>query len=143
VKIKRVFSAAVVAVLGYLFTLFLQFNGDFSLNFFNFLLFISYWISPFVGVVLADWWLRGRSADAWSIVDFAKLNSGVLALVALVVGFAVGIPFQNSSLGYEWGGPFNWVTANYLHYADLAYYVGGLVAFAIYWFGARRALRRA
>ena len=73
VKIKRVFSAAAVAVLGYLFTLFLQFNGDFSLNFFNFLLFISYWISPFVGVVLADWWLRGRSADAWSIVDFARL----------------------------------------------------------------------
>jgi NCS1 family nucleobase:cation symporter-1 len=143
VKIKRVFSAAAVAFLGYLFTLFLQFNGDFSLNFFNFLLFISYWISPFVGVVLADWWLRGRSADAWSIVDFARLNAGITALVALVVGFIVGIPFQNSSLGYEWGGPFNWATANYLHGADLAYYVGGLVAFGIYWFGARRALQRA
>ena len=143
VKIKRVFSAAAVAFLGYLFTLFLQFNGDFSLNFFNFLLFISYWISPFVGVVLADWWLRRRNADAWSIVDFAQLNSGIVALVALVVGFAVGIPFQNSSLGYEWGGPFNWVTANYLHGADLAYYVGGLVAFAIYWFGARRTVQRA
>jgi hypothetical protein len=35
------------------------------------------------------------------------------------------------------------VTANYLHFADLAYYVGGLVAFLIYWFGARRALQRA
>lgn len=143
VKMRRVFSAAVVAVLGYLFTLFLQFNGDFSLNFFNFLLFISYWISPFVGVVLADWWLRGRHADAWSIVDFARLNSGIVALVALVVGFVAGIPFQNSSLGYEWGGPFNWMTANYLHGADLAYYVGGLVAFGIYWFGARSAVQRA
>ena len=98
-----------MAVLGFLFTLFLQYNGDFSLNFFNFLLFISYWISPFVGVVLADWWLRGRSADAWSIVDFAR-STGTSALVALVVGFVAGIPFQNSSLGYEWGGPFNWVT---------------------------------
>jgi NCS1 family nucleobase:cation symporter-1 len=142
VRIKRVFSAAAVAVLGYLFTLFLQFNGDFSLNFFNFLLFISYWISPFVGVVLADWWLRGRRADATSVVDFARLPSGTVALVALVVGFAVGIPFQNSSLGYEWGGPFNWVTANYLHGADLAYYVGGLVAFLIYWFGARGSVQR-
>jgi NCS1 family nucleobase:cation symporter-1 len=143
VKIKRVFSAAAVAILGYLFTLFLQFNGEFSANFYNFLLFISYWISPFVGVVLADWWLRGRSANAWSIVDFARLPSGTAALVALVVGFAVGIPFQNSGLGYEWGGPFNWVTANYLHGADLAYYVGGLVAFLIYWFGARGAVQRA
>ena len=142
VKVKRVVSAAAVAVLGYLFTLFLQYNGEFSANFFNFLLFISYWISPFVGVVLADWWLRGRQADAMSVVDFARLPSGTMALVALVVGFAVGIPFQNSSLGYEWGGPFNYVTANYLHGADLAYYVGGLVAFLIYWLGAREALQR-
>ena len=58
-------------------------------------------------------------------------------------GFAVGIPFQNSSLGYSWGGPFNYITATYLHGADLAYYVGGAVAFLIYWFGARSALRRA
>ena len=58
-----------------------------------------------------------------------------------MAGFVVGIPFQNSSLGYDWGGPFNYVTANYLHGADLAYYVGGIVAFAIYWIGARRAIR--
>jgi NCS1 family nucleobase:cation symporter-1 len=143
VKIKRVYSAAAVAVLGFLFTLFLQNNGEFSLNFFNFLLFVSYWISPFVGVVLADWWLRRRTADPSTVVDFARLPSGTVALVALVVGFAVGIPFQNSSLGYDWGGPFNWVTANYLHGADLAYYVGGLVAFLIYWFAARSSVQRA
>jgi NCS1 family nucleobase:cation symporter-1 len=142
-RIKRVYSAAAVAVLGFLFTLYLQYSGDFALNFFNFLLFISYWISPFVGVVIADWWLRGRRADPNSIVDFARLPSGTIALVALVVGFLVGIPFQNSSLGYTWGGPFNYVTANYLHGADLAYYVGGAVAFLIYWFGARSVASRA
>ena len=142
-RIPRVYSAAAVAALGFLFTLFLQYNGDFAGNFINFILFISYWITPFVGVVLADWWLRGRQADATSIVDFARLPSGTVALVALVVGFVVGIPFQNSALGYNVGGPFNYVTATYLHGADLAYYVGGLVAFAIYWFGARSMLRRA
>ncbi len=142
-RIPRVYSAAAVAALGFLFTLFLQYNGDFAGNFINFILFISYWITPFVGVVLADWWLRGRQADATSIVDFARLPSGTVALVALVVGFVVGIPFQNSTLGYNVGGPFNYVTATYLHGADLAYYVGGLVAFAIYWFGTRSTLRRA
>jgi len=141
IRVKRIYSAAAVAVLGFLFTLVLQYSGNFSTNFFNFLLFISYWISPFVGVVLADWWLRGRRADARSIVDFASLPSGSLALIALVVGFAVGIPFQNSSLGYAWGGPFNYITANYLHGADLAYYVGGAVAFLIYWLGARSRQR--
>jgi nucleobase:cation symporter-1, NCS1 family len=140
-KIPRVYSAAGVAVLGFLFTLYLQYNGDFAGNFINFILFISYWITPFVGVVLADWWLRGRKADAMSIVDYARLPSGMVALIALVLGFVVGIPFQNSTLGYDLGGPFNYVTANYLHGADLAYYVGGAVAFLIYWFGARSAVK--
>lgn len=140
-RIPRVYSAAAVAVLGFLFTLYIQYNGDFANNFINFILFISYWITPFVGVVLADWWLRGRKADPRSIVDFSALPSGMVALVALVVGFVVGIPFQNSTLGYSLGGPFNYVTATYLHGADLAYYVGGGVAFLIYWFGARRAVK--
>ena len=77
-----------------------------------------------------------------TVVDFARLPSGSVALVALVVGFAVGIPFQNSSLGYEWGGPFNYITATYLHGADLAYYVGGAVAFLIYWFAGRSSVQR-
>ena len=140
-RIKRIYSAAVVAVLGFLFTLYLQYNGDFAGNFINFILFISYWITPFVGVVLADWWLRGRKADPSSIVSFANLPSGTVALIALVAGFVVGIPFQNSSLGYTWGGPFNYITATYLHGADLAYYVGGAVAFLVYWVGARSAVK--
>ena len=141
-QIKRIYSAATVAVLGFLFTLVLN-TGDFATNFTNFLLFISYWISPFAGVVLADWWLRRRQADPSSIVDFSRLPTGTVALAALVVGFLVAIPFQNSSLGYSWGGPFNYITATYLHGADLAYYVGGIVAFVIYWIAARPALRRA
>ena len=142
VRVPRIYSAITVAVLGFLFTLYLQYNGDFAGNFINFLLFISYWITPFVGVVLADWWLRGRHADGRSIVHFGRLPTGTAGLVALVVGFAVGIPFQNSSLGYEWGGPFNYVTANYLHGADLAYYVGGAVAFVLYWLLAGRSVRQ-
>ena len=140
IRVKRIYSAALVAVLGFLFTNFVLNTGDFATNFTNFLLFISYWISPFVGVVLTDWWLRGRQGDGNSIVDFGRLPTGTVALVALVVGFVVGIPFQNSSLGYSWGGPFNYVTANYLHGADIAYYVGGVVAAVIYWLGARRSV---
>src|SRR6478736_699572 len=56
-RIKRIYSAAIVAVLGFAFTLYLN-SGDFAGKFTNFLLFISYWISPWAGVVLADWWLR-------------------------------------------------------------------------------------
>jgi NCS1 family nucleobase:cation symporter-1 len=140
-RIKRIYSAAIVAVVGFLFTLYLQNSKDVATNFTNFLLFISYWISPFVGVVLADWFLRRARADVSNLSDFNRLPTGTIALVALVVGFVVGIPFQNSSLGYGWGGPFNYITANYLHGADLAYYVGGIVAFVIYWVGAGRQVR--
>jgi hypothetical protein len=102
VRVKRIYSAAAVGVLGFLFTLLLN-TGDFATNFTNFLLFISYWITPFIGVVLADWWLRRQQADPQSIVDFSALPTGTIGLVALVVGFAVGIPFQNSTLGSSCG----------------------------------------
>jgi NCS1 family nucleobase:cation symporter-1 len=143
IRVKRVYSAAIVAVLGFLFTLYLQSSNDVAGNFTNFLLFISYWISPFVGVVLADWMLRRRHADVSGLSDFSRLPSGVVALVAVILGFVVGIPFQNSSLGYDWGGPFNYFTVNVFHGADLAYYVGGIVAAVAYWVGARRSIRGA
>jgi hypothetical protein len=57
------------------------------------------------------------------------------------VGFVVSLPFQTSSLGGDLaastGLPINWIAANWLHYADLAYVVGFAVAYAIFWAGAR------
>ena len=56
--------------------------------------------------------------------------------VAAVIGFLVSLPFQTSTLGGEiaknTGLPINTIAANNLHYADLAYVVGFVVAFAIY-----------
>ncbi|MDQ2964468.1 MAG: cytosine permease [Chloroflexota bacterium] len=140
-RIKRVYSAAIVAVLGFAFTLYLN-SGDFAGKFTNFLLFISYWIAPWAGVILADWWLRGRRADVSRVVDFGSLPSGTLALLAGVVGFAVSVPFQNASLGYDIATnytwlPVNWATVNILHGADIAYYVGFGIAFVIYWVGVK------
>ena len=142
-RIKRIYSAAAVGVLGFLFTLVLN-TGDFATNFTNFLLFISYWISPFVGVVLADWWLRRRQADANSIVELRQPaeRDGRPRRARRRVRRRDPVPELVARL-FAWGGPFNYITANYLHGADLAYYVGGAVAFLIYWFGARSALRRA
>ena len=67
--------------------------------------------------------------ESHNSLTYALFRKGFLTVG--VVGFVVGIPFQNSSLGYSWGGPFNYLTATYLHGADLAYYVGGAVAFLI------------
>jgi NCS1 family nucleobase:cation symporter-1 len=143
VRIPRIYSAFGVAVLGFVFTLYLNSNvEEFAAKFTNYLLFISYWISPWAGVVLADWIQRGRHADVSRLPDFSALPSGVVALVALIVGFAASLPFQNASLGYDISASLTWLPVNYLtvnvfHGADLAYYVGFLVAFVIVWFGGR------
>jgi NCS1 family nucleobase:cation symporter-1 len=146
IRVPRVISAIVVAILGFVFTLYLNSNiAEYATKFTNFLLFISYWISPWAGVVLADWWLRGRRADSSRLVDFAALPSGIVGLVALIVGFVVSLPFQNSTVGYDLAAaypwlPINWVTVNVLHGADIAYYVGFAASFVVYWVGARMSV---
>ncbi|HZM72977.1 MAG TPA: cytosine permease [Candidatus Polarisedimenticolia bacterium] len=145
VGVKRVYSALAVAVLGFFFTLYLN-SGDLVTKFENYLLFIIYWVTPWAGVVLADWWLRGRRADVSRLADFASLPSGWQGLVALIVGFVVSLPFGTSVFGDELakatGLPIN-TFAPTLHYADIAYVIGFVVAFVVYWILGRSAAQRA
>ena len=140
IRVPRVISAIVVAILGFAVTLWLN-SENLVAKIENILLFLSYWIAPWAAVVLADWWLRRGRADVRRLVDFGRLPSGALALASLIVGFAVSLPFQTSTLGGEIGTnlglPINTIAANNLNYADFAYVVGFVVAFAIYWIGAR------
>ncbi|HEX5823008.1 MAG TPA: cytosine permease [Candidatus Limnocylindrales bacterium] len=143
-RVPRVYSAIVVAVLGFVVTLWLN-SSNLVGKIENILLFLSYWIAPWAAVVLADWRLRGARATVSRLVDFGSLPSGVLALGAMAIGFAVSLPFQTSTLGGEiatnTGLPIN-VWAPTLHYADIAYVVGFVVAFAIFWIGARSMANR-
>ncbi len=144
-RISRVYSAGAVAVLGFLFTLYLN-DGNLTGKFESYLLFILYWVTPWAGVVLADWWLRGRKADVSRLADYASLPSGIVGLVALVIGFVVSLPFQTSSIGGDLakatGLPINaWAPA--LHYADFAFAIGFAVSFAVYWVAARGSVSRA
>jgi NCS1 family nucleobase:cation symporter-1 len=145
VRVPRVWSALVVAVLGFFFTLYLN-SGDLVTKFESYLLFVIYWVTPYIGVVLADWWLRGRRADVSRLADYASLPSGVVGLLALVVGFIVSLPFGTSSFGQEiadaTGLPINAFAPSF-HYADIAYVVGFFVAFAFYWVFARSSVQRA
>lgn len=144
-RISRVYSAGAVAVLGFLFTLYLN-DGNLTGKFESYLLFILYWVTPWAGVVLADWWLRGRKADVSRLADFASLPSGLVGLVALVIGFVVSLPFQTSSIGGDLakatGLPINAWAAT-LHYADFAFVIGFAVSFAVYWVAARGSVSRA
>ena len=144
-RISRVYAAGAVAVLGFLFTLYLN-DGNLTVKFESYLLFILYWVTPWAGVVLADWWLRGRKADVSRLADYASLPSGLVGLAALVIGFVVSLPFQTSSVGGDLakatGLPINAWAAT-LHYADFAFVIGFAVSFAVYWVAARGSVSRA
>ena len=64
--------------------------------------------------------------NAAGAVNFSLLPSGRNALIALVIGFVVSIPFMNQTL---YVGP---LVAS-LGGADIAYLVGFLVAGVAYW----------
>jgi NCS1 family nucleobase:cation symporter-1 len=144
-RVPRILSALVVAVLGFFVTVWLN-SENLTGKIENILLFLSYWIAPWAAVVLADWWLRGRRADVSRLVDFSSLPSGGLALLSMVVGFVVSLPFQTSTLGGEiasnTGLPINTIAANSLNYADFAYVVGFVVSFVVYWVAVRATAGR-
>ena len=133
VRIWRPLSAGIVGVLSFGATLYLYY-GNFQSTFENYLLLITYWIGPWAAIVLVDWRMRGGRFDVRRVADFARLPSGRNALVALVVGFVVSIPFFNQTL---YVGP----AANALGGADVTYVVGFVVAGAIYWLLERSAGR--
>ncbi len=130
IKVWRPVSALIVGVLSYIATLWL-YQANFNQAFENYLLFITYWIGPWSAIVLVDWQLRKHSAaGADHVSDFSLLPSGRNALIALVVGFVLSIPFMNASV------VVGFVAAN-LGGADIAYVIGFIVAGAVY-FGLER-----
>ena len=95
-----------------------NFNGFYS----DFLLLLDYWITPWLAVLLLDfYWRSTRQPGAFG--DAPSWNaSGILAYL---VGLAASVPFMASTL---FTGPL----AGLFGGADLSYFVGFAVAGAVY-----------
>jgi NCS1 family nucleobase:cation symporter-1 len=126
VPLKRWVSAVVIGALGTILLLLagtnpLQLEGEFQ----SYLLLLAYWIAPWLAIVIGDYYLlhRGR-------YDTAALyrRNGVrwAGLGAYVAGILVSVPFMSQQL---FTGP---IAKTYLQGADLSYYVGFIVAGALY-----------
>jgi NCS1 family nucleobase:cation symporter-1 len=91
----------------------------------NFLLVISYWIGPWLGVVFTDWYLRRGHQVAGFLFDrrHRPLAGWVSMLVAMVLSVWL---FANQSL-YVGVVPAKWAA-----FGDIAFFVGFLIAAGLY-----------
>ena len=123
VPMKRWMSVIATGILGGALALY-GVNG-LSGKYENFLLLISYWIGPWVAIVCVDFFLHPGQPQRLLRGSLGQVVTWP-GLVAFLIGLAVSVPFMDSSL-YE--GPL----AAALHGADIAYYVGIVVAGLLYY----------
>jgi NCS1 family nucleobase:cation symporter-1 len=111
IRLPRATAAMAVGVLGTVLALLGMrgFSGDYE----SFLLLLSYWIAPWLGVALAQR-ATPRAPQAIEV-----------GFWAFIIGFAASVPFMSQSL-------FTGPAARAMGGADIAYYVGGLVAATLY-----------
>jgi nucleobase:cation symporter-1, NCS1 family len=110
----------------------LVFGGDqFQSNFLLFLHVLSYYITPWVAVLIVDYYVVQRAGRNIMPFDdyytptgaFGRFNAAGLA--ALIVGVLVSVPFMANDF---YTGPIGDALAG----ADLSYFVSGIVAAVVY-----------
>jgi NCS1 nucleoside transporter family len=97
----------------------------------NFLLLIGYWITPFLGVIVTDFWLRRGRYDEREFFD--RRHNTFAGAVAMGAGIVVSVPFWNQAL---WHGP---VVDALPQLGDLSFIVGFVVATVVYYALSRSA----
>ena len=97
-------------------------QANFEVNFENFLLVLDYWITPWLGVVLVDYYLARRTTVE-NASNPARWDREALLAYSLAV--AVSVPFMVPALplGYPFGA-----LASLFGGADFSYFVSFLVA---------------
>jgi nucleobase:cation symporter-1, NCS1 family len=125
-RIRRAVVALFAGVVGYVVGVILESRVGPGSSYESFLLLISYWIAPFLAVVLVDYWLRGGSYEEREFYDTHHLPwKGILAMV---VGIVASIPFWNNTTIFT--GP---VPKANPAFGDVTFIVGFIVAAVVYW----------
>ncbi len=124
-RIRRAAVALGAGVVGYVIGVILESRVGPGSSYENFLLLISYWIAPFLAVVLVDYWLRGGRYEEREFYDPHHLPwKGV---VSMVVGIVASFPFWNNAI---LTGPVPKANAGV---GDITFIVGFIVTAVLYW----------
>lgn len=121
-RAKRVHAVLLAGAVGFLLAL--AGSSNFGSFYQNFLLTLDYWITPWIGVMLAAVFIAG--------VRSGVKNAGSIllrGLLSYVIGLLVSTPFMNlTSYGIDYTGP----AASVLQGADISYFVAFGAALAAY-----------
>jgi purine-cytosine permease-like protein len=128
-RLQRAVVAVLFGVIGYLVARGGELDAGHAYE--NFLLMIGYWITPFLGVIVTDFWLRRGRYDEREFFD--RSRNSFAGITAMAAGILLSVPFWNQSL---WHGPVADVAPQL---GDLSFIVGFVVASAVYYAFARSA----
>lgn len=122
---RRAIVALASGVVGLAIGIIFQANVGPGSKYEFFLLLISYWIAPYLAVVLLDYWLRRGDYDERVFYD--PHHRPWRGLIAMVAGLVVSFPFWNNPL---FKGP---VPAALPGVGDLTFVVGFIVTAVVYY----------
>ncbi len=121
-RLPRWGLAVIAGLLGFVFSIIG--SGNFDANYQNYLYLIGYWVTPWIGILVADFYVKHNGR--WADIDTRnQRNVNGLGLVSWIVGVLVMLPFMNTPY-------FEGFIAKGLSGVDISYYVGFFVAGGLY-----------
>jgi len=133
IKMPRIVLATIVGVVGYLVTIYFIFAPSFAKAFDNWLISLLLWMSPFAGIVLADFYIKREG-----VIDVDELYKSPTtsaygdinwaAIIAFCAGLVAGWSVEDG-LVPALQGP---ISLNLLGGADLSWLAGIVVAGGLY-----------
>jgi len=140
INLSRVALASIVGIAGYLVTVYFIFAPSFAKAFDNWMISLLLWMSPFAGIVLADFFLKRKGqidvAELYRSPEtsaYGDINWG--AMIAFFAGLAAGWSVEDGLVG-ALQGP---ISLNLLGGADLSWLVGIVVSGGLYLALGKRA----
>ncbi|TMD86818.1 MAG: cytosine permease [Chloroflexi bacterium] len=123
---RRAISALVFGAIGLVIGLALQANVGPGTKYENFLLLITYWITPWLAVIITDFVLHRGQYPEQTFYDVGWANWK--GFVAMLAGILATIPFWDQGDPI----PLGWVPKNYPQLGDLSFFAGAIVATVVY-----------
>src|ERR1700719_1537307 len=140
VRLSRTALALMAGVVGYLVTIYFIFAPSFAKAFDNWMISLLLWMSPWAGVVLADFFIKRKGqidvAELYTTPEtsaYGDINWG--GIIAFLVGLAAGWSFQDG-LVPALQGPLSGLLGG----ADLSWLAGIVIAGAVYLVLSRRVV---